>query len=79
MKCYAFPVNDNPDDFAYHTYLSQDIAIDANARRLTKHRQIQGRAVAQRATGKKYVKVAEFPGKVFDYAAYKDAGVLVEM
>jgi superfamily II DNA or RNA helicase len=79
MKCYAFPVNDNPDDFAYHTYLSQDIAIDANARRLTKHRQIQGRAVAQRATGKKYVKVPEFPGKVFDYAAYKDAGVLVEM
>lgn len=79
MKCYAFPVNDNPDDFAYHTYLSQDIAIEANARLLTKRRQVQGRAVAQRVTGKKYVKMAEFPGKVFDYAAYKDAGVLVEM
>jgi superfamily II DNA or RNA helicase len=77
MRCYAFPINYNPDDFAYHAYMNQDMATQNT--NITKKRQLQGRVVAERGTGKKYVLIPEYPGKRFDYVAYKDAGVLVEM
>lgn len=78
MQCYSYPINSNPDDLAYHAYLYHDIARESNNKHLTRRRQINGKVILDRTSGKKYIRVDDFPNTLFDYAAYKDAGVLVE-
>lgn len=73
LQCYAFPIPTNSDEEAYHPYIQRD-AISTS--KLVHNRKVQGKVV--RLQNKKYVVVEEYPNKLYDYHAYKDAGVLVE-
>jgi superfamily II DNA or RNA helicase len=77
MQCYAFPLPYDPLDFAYRANLVQDIVEDKDKARLIRNKKIQGRV--QRSNGQKIVVVDDYPDKQFEYDAYKDAGVLVEI
>lgn len=73
LRCYAFPVNMDPNDMAFETTIADDMK-QTMQKRTTRSRMIQGKVVSLK--GKKYVVVDGMNG-VFDYAAYKEAGVLV--
>lgn len=72
FSCYSFPMPTSPESYAFIS----DIAHDKPAV-LERRKKIQGKVVSMR--GKKYVIVDEYPNKLFDYAAYKNAGVLEEV
>lgn len=70
MQCYAFPISSDPADFSYRDDISADKRNNLESRR-----RIQGKVVSLR--GKKYVQVDDIDSKVlYDYNAYKHAGVL---
>jgi superfamily II DNA or RNA helicase len=77
LSCYAFPVPVKSDEFAYHAYLSHDLAQEKNTNRLVRDKPIQGRVVVKKGQQKKYVQVPDYPDQLFDYDAYLQAGVLV--
>lgn len=73
MQCFAFPVESNPLDFAYFPRITED--MKKYRERPSRNATVSGKAVTQR--GKKYVVVDKYPDKLFDYNAYKNAGVLI--
>jgi len=74
LQCYSFPIPIEKDDYAY----VPDINIDnePNIKRIERTRKIQGRVVTYK--GHRYVTVDDYPNKLFNYALYKDAGILHE-
>ena len=74
MQCFAFPIGSNPLDFAYFPRIGED--MKKYREKPNRNLKVSGKAVMVK--GKKYVVVDEYPTKLFDYNAYKDAGVLVE-
>jgi hypothetical protein len=80
LSCYAFPIPVNPDDYAFTSSFQQD--KDALAKdKFVRSRKIRGHVLSRMEKGmkKKYVELDDKPGKLFDYNAYKNAGVLVEV
>lgn len=77
MQCYAFPLPYDDQDLAYHASLGRDLSDTDQQARLIRKARIQGRVVKSKIDGKKYVVVDEYPGQLFDYDAYRDAGVLM--
>lgn len=73
LQCYAFPINMADDQFAYLPTLD-DERRELQKSSLARTRKIQGRVVSQ--AGKRYVVVDGLDG-LYDYRAYKDAGVLL--
>ena len=73
IKCYAFPIPVDDREEAFVPLLEKDALRKSS---LVRKKKVQGKVVSIR--GKKYVTVEEYPQKLFDYHAYKDAGVLSE-
>lgn len=73
IKCYAFPIPVEDRDEAFVPFLEKDALRKSS---LVRKKKVQGKVVS--IQGKKYVVVEEYPQKLFDYHAYKDAGVLSE-
>ena len=73
IKCYAFPIPVDPHDEAYVPIMEKDALRKSS---LVRKKKVQGKVIS--IQGKKYVIVDEYPNKLFDYHAYKDAGVLSE-
>ena len=69
FSCYSFPIPTEPDSNAFLPDINYDKPTVIERRK-----KIQGRVVSVR--GKKYVVVDEYPDILFDYDAYKNAGVL---
>jgi superfamily II DNA or RNA helicase len=72
FSCYAFPIPTTPDTYSF----IPDITYD-KPHVLERRKKIQGKVVL--IHGKKYVVVEQYPEQLFDYAAYKNAGVLEEV
>jgi hypothetical protein len=72
LQCFAFPIGSDPEESSYKTNISQD----RQQPRMQRRRKIRGKVVTYKK--KKYVLIEDYPGKLFDYTAYKDAGVLEE-
>ena len=72
FSCYSFPMPTTPETYSF----IPDIAYD-KPQVLERRKKIQGRAVTLQ--GKKYVVIEKYPDQLFDYAAYKNAGVLEEV
>lgn len=75
MKCYAFAINAPKDELSYQPSWASELAR-LNENPLERNRQVQGKVQRLGADRKKYVVVAGMQG-VFDYEAYKAAGVLI--
>jgi archaellin len=73
IKCYAFPIPVDDREEAFVPILEKDALRKSS---LVRKKKVQGKVVS--IQGKKYVIVEEYPQKLFDYHAYKDAGVLSE-
>lgn len=73
LHCYSFPMPLNIEDEVY----TPDLQKDKITSRMVRSRKIQGRVVSLH--GKKYVLVDGYENKLFDYEAYKYAGVLTEV
>lgn len=73
MQCFAFPVGSNPRDFAYLPRIQED--LKKYREKPNRNARVAGKAVTRK--GKKYVVVDQYPSELFDYNAYKDAGVLI--
>jgi hypothetical protein len=73
MQCYAFPINIQYDELAFLPTLDEE-KKKLMKTKLERKRKVQGRVVSK--DGVKYVVVDDVPG-VYDYNAYKDAGVLL--
>jgi superfamily II DNA or RNA helicase len=80
LSCYAFPIPSDPNEYTY-TSSFEDDKTKLEQSKLIRHRKIQGRVVSTTENGmkKKYVILDSNPGKMYDYNAYKNAGVLVEV
>lgn len=82
LSCYAFPVNVDKNSYAFtgdFEYDKEHLLQKEN--RFVQRRRIQGNVVSTtNAKGEKtkYVQLDDKPGKLYDYVAYKDAGVLIE-
>lgn len=74
MRCFAFPIPVSATEESYLPDIGRDALFKS---RLVRTRKIQGRVIIHK--NKKYVVVDEYPGKVYNYSAYKDAGVLEEV
>lgn len=88
LACYAFPIPFNTNDYSFTPSLEHDTILDSSYKnKLVRNRKVQGRVVSIANTNPdispskrvKYVKVDEYPDKLYDYNAYKNAGVLVEV
>ncbi len=73
LQCYAFPVNMDASDMAFEPLMKDDVK-NLFKQRFIRKTKVQGRVISR--DGKKYV-VVEGRDGLYDYAAYKDAGVLV--
>jgi superfamily II DNA or RNA helicase len=73
IQCYAFPINMDSDHLSFLPTLEQEEKALTHTK-LKRRKRIQGRVVTKK--GKKYVLVDDMSG-LFDYRAYKDAGVLL--
>jgi superfamily II DNA or RNA helicase len=69
FSCYSFPMPTDPETYSFIPDISHD-----KLNVLERRKKVQGRVVSVR--NKKYVVLDEYPDKLFDYAAYKNAGVL---
>lgn len=72
FQCYSFPINMDDDNFAY----IPNIVADENPREMRNVRDKIIKAKAVMVGKKKYVTFGE-PAKLYDYVAYKEAGVLI--
>jgi len=72
FRCYAFPINMDKDAFSYIPDILQDEA--PKALRNMRNRTIKAKAVMVK--NKKYIAFGD-PPQLYDYVAYKDAGVLI--
>lgn len=73
IKCYAFPIPVNPYEESFVPIMEKDALRKSS---LVRKKKVLGKVVS--IQGKKYVIVDDYPNKLFDYHAYKDAGVLTE-
>lgn len=77
LQCYSFPINMDDKAFAFLPTL-EDEKRELEKIKLEKTHRIRGRVVTK--DGTRYVKVDDVPsaaGTLYDYRAYKDAGVLL--
>jgi hypothetical protein len=76
-QCYAFPINKDDQDFAYLSTLDEE-KKELQKTKLERTRRVRGRVVIVNGSrgSKKAVAVDGLEG-LFDYRAYKDAGVLL--
>lgn len=74
IRCYAFPVPVNASEESFLPDSRRDRLYKS---RLVRSRKVQGKVGIYK--GKKYVIMEEYPDKLFDYDAYKHAGVLEEV
>ena len=72
FRCYSFPVNMDFDSFSY----IPDISADDIPKNMRNVREKTIRAKAVMVKNKKYVSFGD-PPKLYDYIAYKDAGILI--
>ena len=72
FSCYSFPI---PSDFNTYSFIP-DITYD-KPHVIERRKKIKGRVVS--VNSKKYVTIDDYPNKLFDYNAYKHAGVLEEV
>jgi hypothetical protein len=72
FSCYSFPYPTKPESYSF----IPDITYD-KPHIIERRKKIQGKVVL--IQNKKYVIVDDYPEKLFDYAAYKNAGVLEEI
>ena len=72
FSCYSFPI---PSDMNEYSFIP-DITYD-KPHVIERRKKIKGRVVS--VNSKKYVTVDEYTNKLFDYNAYKNAGVLEEV
>ena len=72
FSCYSFPIPTTPDSYSF----IPDIIYDKPTV-IDRRKKIQGKVVS--INSKKYVVVDDYPNKLFDYDAYKHAGVLEEV
>ena len=82
LSCYAFPMPVNSDDYAFTPFLEYDTKIQTEQNKLVRGRHIRGHVVSlinESGEKTKYVRIDEHPNKIYDYNAYKNAGVLVEV
>lgn len=78
LSCYAYPVNVSPESHGFTPSYNFDYQnVDSISQRLIKTKGVRGKAVMVR--GKKYIRVEGYgePTALYDYNAYKNAGVLV--
>ena len=71
-QCFSFPIPYDENEDSYSPSIEEDLT---KTKTFNKPRKIQGHAIMK--DSKKYVIVDEYPDKIFDYNAYKNAGVLV--
>ena len=76
IRCYAFPVPVQASEESYVPDPRKDAIFKS---RMVRARRVQGKVMTHKTEKKKYVVVDDYPGKVFDYDAYKFAGVLEEV
>ena len=79
LSCYAFPMPINSDDYGFTPFLDYDRKTQTEQNKLIRARKIRGYVVSlmnDAGEKTKYVRVDEYPNKIFDYNAYKNAGVL---
>lgn len=74
LQCYAFPVNVDPASPAFLPEIAEDENRRYDPNQIERRRKVKGRVVSR--SGKKYILVDGMSG-MYDYTAYKDAGVLV--
>lgn len=72
FSCYSFPIPTTPDTYSFIPDITYDKPTVIDRRK-----KIQGKVVS--VNSKKYVVVDDYPNKLFDYNAYKNAGVLEEV
>lgn len=78
FQCYAFPLPYDDNELAYHAHITRDVVALKEIKNRMRRSKIKGQVVSKpEDPNKKYVVVDKYPGKLFDYDAYKDAGVLV--
>ncbi len=73
FQCYAFPINMSEDHLTFTTSFVDEPSLMEKTR-FERRRKIQGRVVSR--ANKKYVMLDD-QSQLYDYHAYKDAGVLV--
>lgn len=73
FQCYSFPINMSDDHLSYATSFVDEPALMEKTK-FERRRKIQGRVVSR--GNKKYVMLDD-QSQLYDYHAYKDAGVLV--
>lgn len=73
LRCYAFPIPVSQTEESFVPSIEHD---SLRKSRFVRKKKIQGQVITMQ--GKKYVIVDDYPNKLFDYHAYKDAGVLTE-
>lgn len=74
LQCYAFPINMAISEKAFEESLEEEIA-NISKQKFVRSKKVQGRVVKNK-DGVKYVVLDDRQG-LFDYQAYKEAGVLV--
>ena len=82
LSCYAFPIPVNSDDYGFTPFLDYDQKMQTEQNKLVRGRNIRGHVISltnEMGIKTKYVRVDDYPNKVYDYNAYKNAGVLVEV
>ena len=82
LSCYAFPVPTKSDDYGFTPFLEYDRKTQTEQNKLIRGRKIQGHVISlvnDAGEKTKYVRVDEHPNKIYDYNAYKNAGVLQEV
>lgn len=75
IRCFAFPIPVTPSEESFYPDIDRD---QMHGSRMVRKRSVQGHVVRKNGSDLRYVQVPDFPGKLFDYAAYKHAGVLQE-
>ena len=74
--CFSYPINRSPKDLIYVPNLQEDLSSTSMFGMKEKATKIKGKAVM--VNGTKYVILNDDLSQLYDYQAYKDAGILVE-
>jgi len=82
LSCYAFPMPIKSNDYGFTPFLDYDNKTQTEQNKLIRARKIRGNVVSlvnDAGIKTKYVRLDEHPNKIYDYNAYKNAGVLQEI
>lgn len=75
-SCFSYPINQSPKDLIYVPDIQEDQTNTRMFGKKERVRTVQGKAAL--VDGEKYVLLNNDPSVLYDYQAYKDAGVLIE-